>query len=161
MRNFMIAYAVLVAFPVAGLLGVLRHGRALTAPISVDGVWRLQADADQLAKLPCGKTLASGANPTFTISQSGTNFALEFTHELKTETSGTISGTALQATLSPSGVESGDAQCSADHRLVLAATVDPKVEPRSLVGSLAVSDCPSCALVPLHAIREVQPRRAH
>jgi hypothetical protein len=158
MRNFVIAYAVLVALPVAGLLGVLRHGRALTAPISVDGVWRLQADAAQLAKLPCGKSLASAENPAFTISQSGTNFALEFARGLKSVTSGTISGTALQATLSPSGVGSGDAQCSADRRFFLAATVDPDAKPRSLVGTLALSDCPSCMPVELRATREPQPK---
>jgi hypothetical protein len=32
--------------------------------------------------------------------------------------------------------------------------VDPKVEPRSLVGTLSVSDCPACAPVALRAIRE-------
>ena len=58
-RNFLIAYVVLVVLPIAGLFGVLKHGRSLAAPISVDGVWRLDADLSQIAALPCGSSLAS------------------------------------------------------------------------------------------------------
>jgi hypothetical protein len=160
MRNFVIAYAVLVAFPVAGLFGVLRHGRALTAPMSVDGVWKVQTDLSRLAELPCGKSLVSTQDPAFTISQSGQNFTL-LAGGLSTETSGIISGTTLKAILSPSGARSSDTGCSADRRFSLVATVDPKVEPRSLTGSLSVSDCPSCTSVALRATREAQAKRGH
>ena len=75
-RNFLIAYAVLVVLPIAGLFGVLKQGRSLAAPISVDGVWRLDADLSQIAALPCGSSLASTQYAAVTISQSGKNFTL-------------------------------------------------------------------------------------
>jgi hypothetical protein len=153
MRNFVVAYAALVAFPVAGLLGVLRHGSTLTAPTSVGGVWTLQGDFGELAALPCGGYLVAAPKPTFTVSQSGQNFTVQTTG-LSTENSGVISGTTLKALLLPSGTRPGETECSTDRRFSLVATVDPKVEPRSLVGTLSVSDCPACAPVALRAIRE-------
>ena len=43
-RNFVMAYIVLVGLPLLGLVGVLRNGRALSAPVSVEGRWTFQAD---------------------------------------------------------------------------------------------------------------------
>ena len=58
-RNFIIAYILLVGLPVLGLVGVLKTGRGVAAPISLDGTWTLQADSSRLASLPCGKSLAT------------------------------------------------------------------------------------------------------
>src|SRR5208283_757233 len=41
-RNFVFAYTFLVILPLAGLAGILKTGRNLTAPVSIDGVWILQ-----------------------------------------------------------------------------------------------------------------------
>ena len=43
-RNFVVAYILLVGLAVARLRGVLKSGRSLTAPISVDGTWKVEAD---------------------------------------------------------------------------------------------------------------------
>ena len=155
-RNFLIAYTLLVALPVVGLMGVLKHGHNLAAPISVDGVWRLQADLTQLATLPCGKSLASTQNAVLTISQSGKNFTLSLPNGPKATASGTIDGTRLKASVLPSEGWAADPSCGNDRVLSLIATVDPKAEPSSLAGMLSVSDCASCAPVELRATRDVQ-----
>jgi hypothetical protein len=155
-RNFLIAYAVLVVLPIAGLFGVLKHGRSLAAPISVDGVWRLQADLNQLAALPCGSSLASTQFAAVTISQSGKNFTLSLNNGAKATASGVLEGTTLKAAVLPSAAWASQQGCGTDRVLTLMATVDPKSEPRTLAGLLTVNDCSSCAPVELRAVRESQ-----
>src|ERR1700693_322781 len=133
-RNFVIAYAVLVVLPIAGLFGVLKHGRSLGAPISVDGVWRLDADLSQIAALPCGSSLASTQYAAVTISQSGKNFTLSLNNGPKATASGVLEGTTLKASVQPWAGWASQAVCGSDHVLTLVATVDPKSEPERLPG---------------------------
>jgi hypothetical protein len=155
-RNFLIAYVVLVVLPIAGLFAVIKHGRSLEAPISVDGVWRLDADLSQIAALPCGSSLASTQYSAVTISQSGKNFTLSLNNGPKATASGVVEGTTLKASVLPSAAWASQAGCGSDHVLTLTATVDPKSEPRTLAGLLTVSECSSCAPVELRAVREIQ-----
>jgi hypothetical protein len=152
-RNFIIAYVLLVALPIVGLLGVLKTGHTLTAPISVDGLWQLQADPARLASLPCGKTLGQNPETALAISQSGKNFTLSLANGPKSIASGMLDGTTLKASVVPTAPWSEEAGCGASHELSLVATVNVKAEPRSLDGTLSVSDCPTCAPVEFRAIR--------
>jgi hypothetical protein len=158
-RNFIIAYILLVALPIVGLLGVLKSGRTLTAPISVDGVWQLQADPTRLASLPCGKTLGQNPETALAISQSGRNFTLSFANGPKSAASGVLDGTTLRASLVPVAPWSEETGCGAGHELFLVATVDPKADPRSLAGFLSVNDCHSCGSVKFRAVRLALPAK--
>jgi hypothetical protein len=158
-RNFIIAYILLVGLPILGLVGVLKRGRSLTAPISVDGVWQVQADPVQVAALPCGKTLAYTPDTALAISQSGRNFTLTLVNGPKSSGSGVLDGTALKASVVPSAAWSEEAGCGNGRELSLVATVDPKSDPRSLAGMLSVSNCPSCAPVKFHAVRLATPAK--
>ena len=157
--NFIIAYALLVGLPILGLVGILKSGRVLAAPISVDGVWKLQTDPVHLAALPCGKTLASSPDAALTISQSGRNFTLSLKDEPKSAASGVLDGTSLKASLVPSAPWSEEAGCGSDREISLVATVDPKANPRSLEGTLSVKQCLSCAPVDFRAVRVATPAK--
>jgi hypothetical protein len=152
---FVFAYVLLVGVPLLGLAGVLRTGRTLTPPISVDGVWRVEANTSHLPPQSCSKAFSSLANSSFVISQSGKSLVLTFGGPSKTIASGVIEGKSVTASTGP-GVSSIDLGCGADQSLVLTATVDSKSEPRSLAGVLAVNNCASCMPVEFHAVR--QPR---
>ncbi len=153
-RNFVVAYIVLVGLPLLGLAGVLRTGRTLTPPISVDGVWKVDADPSQPDLPSCSKAISSLANSSFVISQSGKSLVVSF-NSSKTGASGTIEGKSLTASLVLARDTSGDSGCG-DQRMALTATIDPKSEPRSLAGVLAVKNCTSCVPLEFHAVR--QPR---
>jgi|CZKD01.1.fsa_nt_gi hypothetical protein len=153
-RNFVVAYVLLVGLPLLGLAGVLRTGRTLVAPISVDGVWKIEADASRLSGGPCSKTLASLSNTSVGISQSGKNLVLTFNNPSKTAASGTLDEKNLKASIVP--VRDSLSDCGADQSLALTATVDPKSEPRSLTGVLMVSGCSSCTPVEFHATRQTR-----
>jgi hypothetical protein len=158
-RNFIIAYILLVGLPIVGLLGVLRSGRKLSAPISVDGLWHLQIDPARLASLPCGNALASSPDTALAISQSGTNFTLTLANGPKATAEGQLNGTALKASIAPAPEWSAQAGCGNDRGLALVATVDPKSEPKSLVGTLSVNNCPSCEAVEIRAVKQNPAKR--
>jgi hypothetical protein len=159
-RKFAIAYAVLVLVPLVGLLGILKYGRNLKAPISVDGAWTLQVDAKSLSALPCGKSLAESPDQAFTISQSGEKFTLTLAGAAKAEAAGSIDGAKLSAVLSPSGAWASESGCGSGRQLTLMATVDPKANPRALAGVLSVDGCASCGPVEFRAVRQTPAAKA-
>src|ERR1700682_1969337 len=120
-RNFVFAYAFLVILPLVGLAGILKSGRNLTAPVSIDGVWTVYVDPAQLDSLPCGKVLASIPDKAILISQSGRSFVLSFPSGPKVVASGTLDGTTLRATLTP--LESSETSCTDARQLAMLATV--------------------------------------
>ena len=150
-KRFALAYVLLVALPVVGLAGVLRSGRKLSAPVSVNGVWRLSFSGDQLAGLSCGKLLPA-QNAALAISQSGTQFTLNVPNSGLSAASGTVEENRIDATLISTVKDAGCAGLS----LALTATVDTKASPRSMQGALRAQDCPACASVEFHGIREEQ-----
>lgn len=154
-RNFVFAYILLVGLPLLGLAGVLRTGRSLTAPISVDGTWKIEADPGRIATQPCPQS--ASVFSSFVISQSGTTFVLTLNNGAKTVASGVIDGRTLKASVVPAQESASKSGCG-DQPLTLTATVDPATEPRSMNGAVSVTGCASCAPVGFHAVR--QPRAA-
>jgi len=150
--KFVLAYLLLVILPAAGLAGVLRSGRNLTAPHAVGGLWKMQISPDSLAALPCGKSLKTAQDAGFTISQSGKNFTLNFPSSAISKASGTIEGTTVRASLFTTEV--ANEGCDAGLVLSLTATLDSKANQHSMAGVLIVNECPACAPVEFHALRE-------
>jgi hypothetical protein len=155
-RNFVVAYILLVGLPLLGLAGVLRSGHSLTAPISVDGVWKIETDAGRMAVPSCDKP--ASAFSSVVISQSGKSLVLTFNNAPKTVSSGVLEGESLRASGVPARDLSVKSGCGDDQPWTLTATVDSSTEPRSLTGVLSVTGCPSCVPVKFHAVR--QPRAA-
>jgi hypothetical protein len=158
-RNFVIVYVGLVLLPLAALAGILRAGRGVKAPISVDGAWNLQIDSAQLNSLPCGKALADNSEKTIVLSQSGKSFLLSFASGPRVSAYGTLDGTALRASLRPSKEWSTEAGCGAGRQLSFLATINPASHPKSMRGSLSVEDCSSCVPVEFQAVQQAAPLR--
>jgi hypothetical protein len=73
--------------------------------------------------------------------------------------SGRIEGTKLMASLIPPDLWTSQAGCGSARELSIVATVDGKADARSLLGTLSVNDCPSCATVPFHGVRQAPPAK--
>src|SRR5712671_4676256 len=93
-RNFVIAYVFLVVLPVLGLVAVLKSGRGLTAPFSVDGAWKIESGAGLLSASPCGNFLSSVSKAPISISQSGKSLVVTLSGGTKT-TMGTLEGKTI------------------------------------------------------------------
>jgi hypothetical protein len=152
-RNFALSYLLLVVLPLLGMAGVLRLGRTLTAPMSVGGLWQIQADFGNVVSLPCAQSL-TGAGAAFTISQSGRSVTINSANLLISSRSGVVEGSSIKANiiLAPSG--SQETGCDKSHTLTLTARVDSLVNARHLAGMLSVDDCSQCVPVEFRATRE-------
>ncbi len=159
-RNFVFAYTFLVILPLIGLAGILKSGRNLVAPVSIDGVWSLQENTAQLSSLACGKAFAALPGHAFAISQSGRSFVLSFPSEPSVTGSGTLNGTTLRASviaphnsLSENGSES-KSENSCGRELSLQATVSRNAESTWLAGTLSAVNCATCPAVEFRAQRQ-------
>jgi hypothetical protein len=148
-----------VALPLLGLVGILRSGRSLTAPLSVDGAWKIESGASHLSASPCGNFLSSVSSAPLSISQSGRSLVVTLSGAKFT--TGTLDGKTIKAQFSGTdrrGEDKSGAAACGDGGLNLTATLDPQAEPRTLSGTLSVEGCSSCAPVEFRAVR--QPRSA-
>jgi hypothetical protein len=152
-RNFVLAYAFMVVLPLVGLAAILKSGRGLTAPVSIDGAWVFQADPVQLDTLPCGKIFSPIPDQAVVISQSGRSFVLSFPSGPTVTASGTLEGTTLRATLTPAESFS-ETNCTGTRELSMLATVERRGDGKSLVGALSAPNCPTCASVAFHAVAQ-------
>lgn len=153
-KRFALSYLLLVIVPIAGLAGVLRSGRNLTAPTAIGGLWKMHVNADRLAALPCGGSLVKVQDAGFTISQSGKSFTLTFANPGISSAAGTIDGTRIKANLLTSAMRAEQAGCSGGRVLSLIASVDSRAKPNLMVGLLYANDCPMCAPAEFRSIRE-------
>jgi len=152
-RNFVLAYVFLVILPLVGLAGILKAGRHVTAPVSIDGLWTVRVDSAQIASLPCGKALAASPNETIVIAQSGETFVLSFPSGPNLTASGTLEGTTLRASLT-SPKESHDSSCASGTQLSLLASLDRRADSSLLTGTLSAPNCETCATVGFRAERQ-------
>jgi len=152
-KRFVVAYILLVGLPLAGLAGVLKSGRHLSAPISIDGTWKVEANASASSDA-CLKAASSLLASNLVISQSGKTLSLNFNSGAKTPFSGALEGRDINASLGAAS------ECANDQAVTLAASVDPKSDPKSLSGTLSVDNCPSCSPVAFHAVRQPKPAQS-
>lgn len=148
-RRFIVAYILLVGAPLAALVGVLKVGRNLSAPVSIDGVWKVQVDTTNSAPDPCGQAASSLLDSPIVVSQSGRSLEITFKGASNAAVPGELDGTAIKTSLRTS-------ECTNDQFVNLVAFVDPKSVPRTLTGSLAVANCASCSPLQFHAVRETK-----
>jgi hypothetical protein len=155
-RNFIIAYILLVGVPLLALAGILRSGRTLNAPFSVDGAWKIDPGAARSSTAPCGDFLSSLSSSSVSISQSGTSLVIGLAGG-KTAT-GSLAGKSIKAHFA--GTENPSAAECKDRSLALTATLDPLTEPRTLSGRISLEGCDSCAPVEFRATRQPRPAGA-
>ena len=92
-----VAYLLVVGGPLLGLLGVLRIGRDIRAPMSVHGAYVLQvSDSGAVRAQPCLRYLLSGTDSTLRITQSGAQVAATLGPEKNVALRGDLDGDRLR-----------------------------------------------------------------
>jgi hypothetical protein len=147
-------YLSFVGVPLLGLVGILRAGRGLSAPVAISGDWSLQADAAPLASDFCGAEWIQLAQPALSISQSGTEIAVTLNsidgHPI------TLTGTIHEDRLHAAGAPAGN--CAGPHALFLDGAVTGAAPQRMITGALGVANCSGCATVEFRATRMIPTR---
>jgi len=153
-RNFVIAYVLLVGLPLAGLAGVLKSGHSIKAPVAIDGTWNVDSTSLHTAGQSCDKAVSALAASSFLISQSGRNLTLTLQNANKTSGDGSLDGTSLNVPLAVT--DSQMPACAAGQALVLTGTIQADTDRRSMSGLMWVADCPACATMRFHAVRQAR-----
>ena len=155
-KKLIVAYVLLVGAPLLGLLGILRSGQHLAAPVSVGGSWNLESDLAPLAGTECKQAFANINQPFFAISQSGS--LLTFTLNNPEQT--TVPGAVRQHTITM-GREyvAGDAStdCTHPQAIRLQAALSQQGPQHELTGTLSLAGCPNCPTLPFRAVRQQMP----
>ncbi len=152
-RNFLLAYIFLVALPVLGLVGILRSGRRLSAPSSVDGTWKIEAAANRVPAPTCSSFLSVVANSPLSISQSGKQLVVVLDGGSKSA-DGVLEGKTINASFAAAD-NSAQPDCNAQP-WTLTATLDPQTEPRTLSGKFSVAGCASCVPLEFRAVKQAR-----
>jgi hypothetical protein len=159
------AYVFLVGLPLLGLLGVLRAGTHLTAPVEVRGNWTVEADFNSWRGIPCGALLADAQQPLLNVAQSGKNLIVRLNNPEKTLLAGSIDGANLTAT--PPGEREGTegtaeskADCPDPQSLHLQAAASKQGQQKALTGTFSLDGCANCPPVAFRAIRQVPEGRS-
>ena len=149
-RNFVFAYAFLVVLPLIGLAGVLKSGRHLAAPRTIDGLWTFQIAAGDQGG--CGSALASIPDKVVSISQSGKSFILTVPSGPEFAATGTLEGDALRAEFN--STQSALQSCPGPAQFSLVAKVEKGANSSVIMGQLSDLRCSSCAALPFKAARK-------
>ena len=150
--NFILSYIFLVGLPLLALIGVLRVGGKLAAPVSLDGVWSFDTEPGGLATLMC-RPSAAAPNTSFSIRQSGKQLVLAADNGAATGR-GTVDGRTITASFALTASRANDPSCMGAHGLTLNASVDTVNIPRAMVGTLSAEGCLSCLSIKFHAVRQ-------
>jgi hypothetical protein len=144
------SYIAFVGLPLLALIGVLRMGRDLTAPVSVAGLWKATINSDQSAS--CRKEMAPLQENSISIIQSGRGLVLALERGKGVFSSGAIAGDALSGTLSIPAALAQDTH--SDRAFVIEAHVNPHARPRTLDGIISPAQGGSCGPARFHATRQ-------
>ncbi|MGO8735548.1 MAG: hypothetical protein ACLQVM_22445 [Terriglobia bacterium] len=157
-RKLVTDYIIFVGVPLLALVGILRAGKHLTAPVAVHGTWSVQADFHPWQGVPCGALLINSQPLLLGIDQSGSNLTLTLNDPAKTALPATIDGFSLSTTFSAgrggtAPAPRPDAGCLGSQPLRIQATVNQHEKQRSLAGTFNLDGCASCPPVAFSAAR--------
>ena len=154
MRHF-VAYLLVVGTPLLGLLGVLRVGEGLRAPMAVHGAYVLLfGDPSSVHAQPCLNFLLSGSDSTLHITQSGAQLAATLGPDGNVSLRGDLTGDslrlsgAIEATAMPDSV-----RCVPGDSLYLTAVATRDQAMKRLNGALVAASCGACEPVEVSAQR--------
>jgi len=157
-RRLILAYVFLVGIPLLGLIGIVRRGQHLQAPVSVGGSWNVEADFSPWSGKPCVDVLGSGKQPLLNISQSGDRLVLALNNPQSTVIAGSIRGTVLTAGTQDSA-DSAGGSCAASQAIGITAELNKDGQQHALTGTFKLNTCRACAPVSFHAVRQAGPKR--
>ena len=159
-RKHVTDYILLVGVPLLALVGILRAGKHLTAPVALRGNWSVQADFGPWQGVPCGALLINSQPLLVRIDQSGSNLTLTLNDPAKTALPATIDGFSLSTTFSAgrggtAPAPRPDAGCLGSQSLRIQAAVKQHEKQRSLAGTFNLDGCASCPPIAFSATRQM------
>jgi hypothetical protein len=164
-RKLVRDYILFVGVPLLALVGILRAGSHLTAPVALHGNWSVQADFGPWQGVPCGALLINSQPLLLRIDQSGSDLTLTLNDPAKTALPATIDAFSLSTTFSTgqggtAPAPRPDAGCTGSQSLRIQAAVNQHEKQRSLAGTFRLDGCASCPPITFSATRQMPTGKA-
>ena len=162
-RKLVRDYILFVGVPLLALVGILRAGKHLTAPVALHGDWSVQADFGPWQGVACGVLLINSQPLRLRIDQSGSNLTLTLNDPAKTALPATIDGLSLSTTFSTGRRVTAPAPvagCLGSQSLRIQAAVNQHEKQRSLAGTFRLDGCASCPPITFSATRQMPAGKA-
>jgi hypothetical protein len=154
-------YLSLVGIPVLGILGLLRMGQTLSAPVSLAGTWSAQLSLPDPHDSPGGDPLLHSGSTILSVSQSGPHLLISFDDNQRTTLVGNVHDVMINASaLRPVATATTEISTSRPTAIYFHARVDHQTEPDRLLGILIFDDGASRTEMPFTAIRQGGVRKA-
>ena len=151
----LVAYLLVVGTPLLGLLGVLRVGERVRAPVAVHGAYVLHVGDPSWAQAqPCLRYLLSGSDSTLHITQAGAQLAATLGPEGNVSLRGELTrdtvrlAGAIEAAAMPDSV-----RCAQGDSLSLLAVATRDNAMKRLHGALVAASCTACGAIQVSAER--------
>jgi len=159
-RKLVTDYILFVGIPLLALVGILRAGKHLTAPVALHGNWSVLADFSPWQGVPCGALLINTRPLLLRIDQSGSDLTLTLNDPARTTLPGIIDGFSLSTTFSAgrggtAPAPRPDAGCLGSQSLRIQAAVKQHEKQRSLAGTFNLDGCASCPAIAFSATRQM------
>lgn len=138
-RRFAIGYVLLVGLPLLGLLGGLRLGRNIAAPIPVDGVWNVTAAMRGTDE--CMQRLQHDL--TLIIAQSGKYLLISTSFDPSNRVDGELIGEQLMAASLHLNFDNNDNRKCRNSTFSLSAKLNAS-RPLAMTGELTADGCSMC-----------------
>ena len=150
-----VAYLLVVGGPLLGLLGVLRIGQHLPAPMAVHGAYTFGIrDSSAAGSQPCLLYLLSGSDSTLHITQSGAQLAATLGPEGNVGLRGALAGDRVMLTGTIDAAMTPDSvPCAPGDSVRLAGVVSSDPSLKRLHGTVSAGTCASCGGIEVSARR--------
>ncbi|HEY7616305.1 MAG TPA: hypothetical protein VH744_05845 [Terriglobales bacterium] len=107
-KRLVAGYFTLVGLPLLVVLLVLKLGEGITAPLTIDGAWVMEAQAEPVASGDCSGFFQQFAGRTLTVTQSGRFLSASWEHRPDATLRGELAGDRF--TLSSGGEVQGNCE---------------------------------------------------
>lgn len=150
----LLAYLLVVGGPLLGLLGVLRLGQDIRAPMAVHGAYVIRvAEADSVTPSSCLRYLFSGTDSTLQITQSGAQLVATLGPEKNVALRGALIGDSITLAGSIDAASLPDsAACAPGDSLRLLGLASRDLDLKRFDGT-ATTGCATCVAVRVTAHR--------
>jgi hypothetical protein len=140
-----IAYLFLIGIPIFCVIGILRLGENLTAPVAVKGVWLVDKQLEDSNTTSCGEYLNMLGWKEMTISQSGPDLVISFND---------ISHTTLLGTIDALEISAQGKNPNTPIQLEFHAEFDRQSDPNRLSMVIQTSRCPDPLKLTAYKLQE-------
>lgn len=153
--KIILLYVTLVGLLLLGLLGILRVGTKLNAPVNVSGKYEINSEFVNIIDKSCTPLVFHKAEPQLSIEQSGVYLTAKFNDVNKTEMSGRLENSKLIFSQLIQANKDAAKVCGSEIKAELSIKIiQSDTDSDELAGTWIIPDCGTNAQIKFSAVKK-------